>query len=132
MEIKTNSKKRILKCLMSLLIVLVLLFGLTGCGSGDIGINKFDVTDTNMSVEYNSYFDEYYVTITGKAKNKTRVKFSYVDIEFSLYDADGNSIGVCDDFISVLGGGETWYFEATSLGVSKKPVSFKLSAITCW
>ncbi|MBR1985161.1 MAG: hypothetical protein IKA31_05400, partial [Clostridia bacterium] len=67
MEIKTNSKKRILKCLMSLLIVLVLLFGLTGCGSGDIGINKFDVTDTNMSVEYNSYFDEYYVTITGKA-----------------------------------------------------------------
>ena len=108
------------------------MFGLAGCGTGDIGVNQFDVTDTNMSVEYNNYSKEYYVTITGKAKNKTSIKFSYVDIEFSLYDAEGNSIGVCDDFISVLGGGETWSFEATSFGVSKQPVSFKLSAITCW
>lgn len=93
---------------------------------------KLEVTGTSMSVEYNEYLG-YSAKIIGTAKNPTNKKYSYAQIEFSVYDASGNNLGTALANINNLSSGDTWNFEASLLSFpSSRPTSYKLVDITAW
>ena len=81
------------------------------------------VTDAEMTIEYG------YPTVTGAIKaiddNKS---YSYVQIEFVFFDADGAQIGSTFTNITSLSAGATWKYEA--MGFDEGAESFKISAIT--
>ena len=132
--INQNNSKRIFSWVLMVITIVSFIFCLTGCFDVGVGsdLDNFQVTNTKMTYEYNSYTDDYDVKITGKAKNISEKDFSSVSIEFTVYDAEGNSIGICDDYISGLSAGDTWSFEATLIWCEIEPASFKLFDISCF
>lgn len=68
------------------------------------------------------------LTITGTLKNKSKRERRRLAITFSVYDARKNKIGEARDYLSTLGPGETWKFEAFSFG---KSGSYSLESVTC-
>ncbi len=50
--------------------------------------------------------------IIGTLKNCGKKRYSYVSIEFSLYDRKGNLVGSTLDNVTNLDPGETWKFSA--------------------
>lgn len=129
-----KSNKRIRGIFATIITIIAVVFCLTGCfdTSNSSDLDKFQVTNTNMTYEYNEYTNDYDIIITGKAKNITDEDFSYVSIEFTIFNAQGESIGICDAYISGLSAGETWSFEATLYWCEEFPASFKLFDITCY
>ena len=90
------------------------------------------VGEISGNVEYVSYLG-YSCELSGILKNKSNYSYSYVSIEFSVYDADGNNLGTALANVNNIGPGETWRFTATLLNYpSTKPTSYKLSNITAW
>lgn len=65
----------------------------------------------------NQYADEYGFSyyIEGSVKNNKDKDYSYVEIEFVCYDAEGNNLGTAIDNTNNLLGNETWKFKAISL-----------------
>ena len=55
------------------------------------------------------------VSVTGILKNNTDKDKGYVQIEFPVYDENGNKLGTAFDNINDLKAGGTWNFKATSL-----------------
>ncbi len=53
--------------------------------------------------------------ITGTLTNNTDSKKSYIQVEYVLYDADGNQIGTALANTNNLKAGGTWKYEASSL-----------------
>lgn len=79
------------------------------------------VGDTKGVVEYS------YIHITGIIRNNTAKSYSYVQVTFGIYDADGNKVGTALDNIAGLGANETWSFDA--LGMGTKNGTYKLEGI---
>lgn len=50
--------------------------------------------------------------VTGKIKNNKSKNYSYVQVEISLYDSDGNQVGSTLDNMNNLEAGATWKFKA--------------------
>ncbi len=72
-------------------------------------------------------------TIEGSIKNNTDKKYSYVQVTFNLYDADGAQIGSALANINNLEAEGLWKFKAIgSLGNGKSVASYKLMEITGW
>lgn len=72
----------------------------------------------NFSYEVsNSYADEYGISyyIEGKVKNNSNKDYSYVEIEFVCYDAEGNNLGTVVDNTNNLMAYETWKFKGMAL-----------------
>lgn len=125
-------KKKILFILVSAIFTVASMFCLIGCFGGatssDIGI-----TNLRIQSEYNSFFEDYNVVITGIAKNNSSYQLSYISIEFSIYDVRGNVIGSAYDSMNDLGAGESWSFRAVSIDDPEiEPYSYKVKDITCW
>ncbi|MDD5546873.1 MAG: FxLYD domain-containing protein [Candidatus Omnitrophica bacterium] len=53
--------------------------------------------------------------IAGKVKNNSNKRYSYVQIEFNLYDKDGNHVGTALDSINNLEPNSIWKFQAVPL-----------------
>ena len=71
--------------------------------------------------------------ISGKIKNGTNRDCSYVQVEFSLYDKDGNNLGTALTNMNNLAAGETWKFTAESFEwFDVKVTSYKLVDIAYW
>lgn len=87
------------------------------------------VSNTSMLVDYIELVG-YTPKITGTAKNTTLKNFSYVQIEFSVYDANGINLGSAFANIGNLASGETWSFEAFFGVTNTYPQSFKLVDIS--
>lgn len=69
------------------------------------------------------------IHITGQVKNNSGKTLSYVNIQFSLYDVNGNVVGTARDNVTNLAAGETWSFDA--LGLSDIEVdSYKATELT--
>ena len=82
--------------------------------------------------DYSEYLG-YTVTIEGTAKNTSSRNYSYVQIEFVVYDVNGNNLGTALANINNLGSGDTWSFEAMLLSFpSTRPGSYKLVEITAY
>lgn len=93
---------------------------------------KLSITNVEIVTEYNEYLG-YSAKITGIAKNITKKDFSYVSVEFAVYDASGNNLGTAIDNVNNILAGDTWRFEATLFEFpSTEPVSFKLIEVTAW
>ena len=128
------------KILVFVVSVLLCLGAFCGCfSSGENSNNifpeskKVEVVGTpTWEVDYSEYLG-YSVEIKGVIKNSKSVDYSYVSVEFSIYDAEGNNLGTAMDNMNNLASGDTWKFNATSIGwFEDEPVSFKLVEITSW
>ena len=65
-----------------------------------------------ITSEYNDTFTHY---VEGTVKNNKNRDYSYVQIEFICYDADGNNIGTAVDNTNNLLANQTWKFKAMGL-----------------
>ncbi|MBR2678195.1 MAG: zinc ribbon domain-containing protein [Bacilli bacterium] len=85
-------------------------------GSAKDTNEKFTLLEHQKSDESNQYF----MYIEGKIKNNRDRDMSYVQVTFTTYDAEGNTLGTCLDNNSGLQANGTWKFKAIcSEGVDK-------------
>ena len=124
-------------------IVSILLIGFTclnGCFLADESYSetsnknkeKLNISNVAMSVDYSSYLG-YSAKITGTAKNSSGKNYSYVSIEYTVYDEEGNNLGTAIDNINHLANGDTWKFEANLFSYpNTRPTSYKLVDITAF
>ncbi len=140
---KCNKKQGAPGCLIAIIIfaVLIILIALASGGSNDDSGNsstnsknttqtkgKFSLIEDYKSDESNNYF--YY--IEGKIQNNKDKDFSYVQVTFTTYDSEGNTIGTCIDNNSGLNANGTWKFKAIcSEGVNEID-RYELKEITGW
>lgn len=69
--------------------------------------------------------------IEGTIQNNTDKSYSYVEVRFNLYDADGNQLGTAIDNINNLEPNATWKYKAIGL-TTEKVHSYKFVEITGW
>lgn len=69
--------------------------------------------------------------IEGEIKNNTDKTYTYVQVTFNLYDANGAQLGTAIDNINNLEANGTWKYKALGL-VSDEVASYKLVEITGW
>ncbi|MDR0839245.1 MAG: FxLYD domain-containing protein, partial [Oscillospiraceae bacterium] len=74
--------------------------------------------------------DTFALYITGTLKNTTKKTYSYAQVTFNLYDADGNQIGTAFDNINNWEAGGTWKFKA--MGMENEAASYKLVEVTAF
>jgi len=87
---------------------------LTGCTEEiDNMLKEDDFSHTVTSSQSDSAGIGYY--IEGIVTNNTDKKYSYVQIEFICYDAEGNNIGTAMDNTNNLLGNQTWKYKAMGL-----------------
>lgn len=109
-------------------------------GESDSSNNPTGTTDKTEKISlldgYTGKVDsEYSYEITGTLKNNTNKNYSYVQIEFYVYDEAGNMLDTCLGNNSGLEANGTWKFTASCFfgnGDSHKVASYKLKEITQW
>lgn len=75
--------------------------------------------------------DEFdYLTIKGSIKNISDDDAEYCQVEFYVYDKDGNALDNAVDNIGGIKAGKTWKFEAMSL--DEEAESWEIKEITGW
>ena len=94
---------------------------------------KFEIIDgvNGITVEQ----DMFSLYFSGVIQNNTNKKYSYVQIEISLYDADGALLGTALDNVNNLEANGKWKFKATSFLSSdlvEEVASWKVTEITGW
>ncbi len=92
--------------------------------------NESEENITNLSLledsfYYNSNEDRSY--IGGKIKNNVTDNAGYISVTYSLYDVNGNIIGICNASTGSLGGGETWIFKALCNTTTNEIDHYKLT-----
>ena len=125
-----EGKKPLGKIILIVVIVLVAIgvFGSLGgnnSGSSFSDSTKEEQTQTQAEPESKAQ-DPYTISdetadtsnqfaykITGTLTNNTDQKKSYIQVEYTLYDADGNQVGTALANTNNLKAGGTWKFEAT-------------------
>ena len=68
--------------------------------------------------------------VNGYIKNDTGKDYEYVQVEFTSYDADGNTLGTCVDNQSGLKDGGRWAFKASCIDSPDKVAKVELKEIT--
>lgn len=90
--------------------------------------------DLELEDGHQGYPDEigfaYY--IEGYIKNNRDRDYSYVQVSFNAYDADGNTVGSCLANNSGLEANGRWKFKAICSGDANSIASYKLDKITKW
>ena len=84
---------------------------------------KFTLVSSDGSYDGFAYY------ISGTITNNTNKQYSYVQVTFNLYDADGAQIGTAMDNINNLEPNATWKYKAIGM---EKAASYKLAEITGW
>lgn len=112
----------------------ITLLTLTGCGIEEETKNNKKEKDKFVLTEDHGYADEYGFAyyIEGVVTNKTDKEYSYVQVSFNVYDADGNVIGSCLDNVNNLEANGTWRIKAICSGEANKVASYKLTEFTEW
>ncbi len=95
-------------------------------GAADSPAEKYVIEGEELSG------DEYLCQVTGVYTNKSGAKLSYVQLSYTLFDADGNQIGTAFANTSNLEDGATWKFEATGSKGVDEVASFKLGEVSAW
>lgn len=76
-------------------------------------------------LEYSTESDEFSRYVVGRVKNNSDKNYSYVQVEISLYDDQGNQIGSTMDNVNNLASGGTWKFKAMILEDEAKKFEIK-------
>lgn len=122
---------------ITLLFIGILSLLLTGCTMDDIyqplketvqeqENNKFTLSNDKGYAD--KYGFAYY--IEGTVTNNTNNSYSYVQVEFNVYDKDGAIIGSCFDNINNLEAKGTWKIKALCSGETKDIKNYKLTGFT--
>ena len=75
-------------------------------------------------------FGEFNHSMTGVLKNNSNKDFDYVQLSFSLFDANGNVVDTAFTNVTNLKAGRTWKFEA--MFFEDNVASWELDEITGW
>ena len=139
-KICPNCKKKqgMPKWAIILIVIVVIIFLISFSGGEEPKKETIGNTTTepkeNLTLEtgHKGYSDEYGFSyyIEGTIKNNTDKVYSYVDVEFSVYDKAGNNLGSCYDNNSNLDANGTWKFKALCSGEAKDIASYKLVEIS--
>ena len=140
-----EEKKIMPKWLKIVLIVLAIFIVISiVSGNGDKGSSsnsnekKPATTETQekftLSDDIKAYAGDYNIGyyIEGTIKNNLDKEYSYVQVEFTTYDKDGNTLGTCVDNNSGLEANGTWKFKASCIDNVDQIASYKLKEITGW
>lgn len=138
-----NKKKKIPTWAIIVIVVLVIAViggGLGGESSSSTKSNeqtgKTEVKGEDLELEegHTGTPDEYGFAyyIEGYIKNNTDKDYSYVQVEFTAYDSEGNTLGTCMDNNSGLEAQGRWKFKAMCTEAVDKIASYKLKEITKW
>lgn len=134
-----SQSNKFVKFLIVILIIFGCIFGCTAaCTKGvsdaiDEVENKKDYlkVEDNVTSSKDEYGMSYY--IEGYVKNTSdKEKFDYVQITYTTYDAEGNTLGTCLDNNSGLEANGRWKFKAMCLTDVENIASYKLTEITGW
>ncbi len=130
-----------MKKLLSIGLLTLAIFGLTGCTEelNDLNDSIDDLNEAlnaddylvldenNLTTESSSY--SYY--INGYINNTSDTySFDYVQVTFTTYDKEGNTIGTCLANNSGLEAGGRWKFSAICLDDPADISTYKLTEIT--
>lgn len=130
-----EKKKPIYKKWWFWIIIVIIIVAI----AGSQGINNTTQTGTSTTqqtqenftlVDSEGSYDGFAYYVTGTIKNNINKQYTYVQVTFTLYDADGAQIGTALANINNLEANGTWKFKA--LGGTSKAASYKLSEITSW
>lgn len=134
-----EKKKKMPKWLIVVIVILVIgvIGGLAGGDTTSDDKDNNSVTTTEkkkLTLEdgWKGELDEYgaFYYVTGYIKNDTGKDYDYVQVEFTSYDADGNTLGTCVDNQSGLENGGRWAFKASCLESTDKIAKVELKEIT--
>lgn len=89
---------------------------------------KYSLVEDYISPESND-FSTY---IEGKITNNTDKELSYIQVTYSIYDAEGNTIGTCIDNENNIDAHGTWKFKAICLEGVSDISKYELKGITGW
>ena len=130
-----------MKKVLSIGLIALAVFGLTGCTEELKDLND-SIDDLNESLNSSDYLvlDENNVTtqsssysyyINGYISNTSNTySFDYVQVTFTTYDNEGNTIGTCLANNSGLEAGGRWKFSAICLDEPSEIATYKLTDIT--
>ena len=132
--------KQVLKVALGVIIGFVVL--MVGCAAlFSTGVDTATEMETETKVENNSaeakyeFVEEpkmvekdYSTYIVGTIKNNSGMEKGYIEVTFTLYDADGNNIGTAFTNTNNLKEDGTWKFEA--MVFEDNVASFELDEIT--
>lgn len=127
-----------------IVIIVILILGVVGAivGGGESESDKKEEPKTGTTTEkkekltledgHSGSLDEYgaFYYIEGYVKNDSDKEYNYVQIEFTSYDSEGNTLGTCVDNASGLEANGRWKFKASCLDDTKNIASYKLKEIT--
>lgn len=121
-------------------IIIILVIGIVGSQGGDTttqtGTNSSTSIESNTTqekftlVNSEGSYDGFAYYIEGTITNNTDKQYTYVQVTFNLYDADGAQIGTAMDNINNLEAKGTWKYKA--IGGTENPASYKLVNIQGW
>lgn len=139
-----EKKKKMPKWLIVVIVILVI--GVIGALAGGDDTSSEKDTDSKdsqtttttekkeLTLEegWTGSLDEYgaFYYVNGYIKNDTGKDYEYVQVDFTSYDADGNTLGTCTDFQSGLKNGGRWAFQASCIDNPDKIAKVELKEIT--
>ena len=132
-------KKQGKPILLIIIIVIIIIAVIATLGGGGETENEPSQTGTtekkeNLVLEdgYSGSLDEYGALyyIEGYVKNNSDKDYEYVQIEFTAYDSEGNTLGSCYDNTIILEADGRWKFKASCVDETDKIASYKLKEIT--
>ena len=141
---KKEVKKKKFPVWAIILIIIVVLFVLGSLISGDDETTTDNSSNDTKSVEtssdndlvledgYTAKLGEYGVTydVEGYVTNNSDKDYTYVQIEFTAYDSEGNTLGTCLDNNSGLEKGGRWKFSASCIENVDSIKSVKLKELS--
>ena len=128
-----KSQEGIIAKFFKLFAIAVILLILLGVGISNIAKEKDEEQenfDHDITNEYTDSIGTHY--IEGTLKNNNNKEYSYLQIEFVCYDADGNNLGTALDNTNNLGSNETWKFKAMLLSTSGEATKCEFKEVTGW
>jgi len=86
---------------------------------------KYTITEEELDTS-----NPYNVVVRGILTNNTDRDYSYLQVEYILYDADGNQVGSALANVNNLKAGGSWKFEASSLKGADEVAGYELADVT--
>lgn len=125
-------KKQGNSILRSILGIFIIIIGIGAIASG-INNNSSTTTAEKFTLVSDKKTTDVIGTtyIEGEIKNNTDKGYSYVQVTFNLYDANGAQLGTAVDNINNLEANGTWKYKAIGL-TTDKVATYKFVEITGW